>query len=605
VRRWRDVQERDADKELAMASSSLATAVGDVLDANVRAVTATAGQIGIVNSKEKTVLYSLLHRYRDQFPACLGVLIADPDGQRYASDPDGPPKGNLTDRSYYQLMRSTGRTTISDVEVGRFTGVPTIHVCAPMWAAEGERTQFLGSVVAALSLEYLSELAATTSAPFGAIRVIVTDARSRVIADSAMRHPILSDLSSYPLYAAPDTGQTMARQGRDEHSTLVRGASTRVLAQGAAWTVTVLKPSAVIEEQARRAFVSTVVVLIAALTLGVSLALWLSYRLARPILRLARYAFEVSHGSSGESPASAASDPREVHQLNQAVAAMVTRLRQQADTIRAQAEEKLALARLRQEMEIATRIQTSLLPSVIELQDFEVAARMVPAESVGGDYYDFVPAQSHCWVSIGDVSGHGLNAGLVMMMVQSALGAVIARSPDARPGEVLRAVNQLLVENVRRRLHSDEHVTLALLWLMADGRFVFAGGHEPTLVVRARSGTVDHIENVGPWLGIDLWGPEPIPEGEGHLDPGDLLVLHSDGVVESGIRSGRPYGIEGLEAALRRLRDEPLPRICKEIIDESRARTPGPADDDMTIVVIRYVGPEPEGGARGVSPRPE
>ena len=76
-------------------------------------------------------------------------------------------------------------------------------------------------------------------------------------------------------------------------------------------------------------------------------------------------------------------------------------------------------------------------------------------------------------------------------------------------------------------------------------------------------------------------------ESTGHLGPGDLLVLHSDGIVEAGAAQHKPFGLERLSAAVERLRAEPAEVICAEILREARAFAPGPQEDDMTIVVVR------------------
>ena len=87
---------------------------------------------------------------------------------------------------------------------------------------------------------------------------------------------------------------------------------------------------------------------------------------------------------------------------------------------------------------------------------------MRPAEEVGGDYYDVVPCDGGgAWLGIGDVSGHGLNAGLVMLMVQSAAQALIRAVPDIEPADLFRKLNQVLHDNVRMRLERDDHVTPA------------------------------------------------------------------------------------------------------------------------------------------------
>ena len=100
-------------------------------------------------------------------------------------------------------------------------------------------------------------------------------------------------------------------------------------------------------------------------------------------------------------------------------------------------------------MEIAARIQTSILPRDVSVAGLEIAAAMHAATEVGGDYYDVVPVDDGCWLGIGDVAGHGLGTGLVMLMMQSGIGALARKMPDAAPRELLLALNTMLVENVR------------------------------------------------------------------------------------------------------------------------------------------------------------
>ena len=119
--------------------------------------------------------------------------------------------------------------------------------------------------------------------------------------------------------------------------------------------------------------------------------------------------------------------------------------------------------RLEREMEIATHIQTSILPRHIDVEGLQAAAAMHPTAEVGGDYYEVLPVPGGCWIAIGDVAGHGLKAGLVMLQTQSAVEALVSGHPDGSPNKILRSVNRVLFENVRKRLGSDEYVTMSLL----------------------------------------------------------------------------------------------------------------------------------------------
>lgn len=610
IARWREVQTRDADNELRLASTSLALAVGQVVDTNVRAVTATAGEIGEQGSFEPSLLVAMLHRYREQFPACFGALVADADSRRIISDPDTGGSGELADRPYYRAMLATGEPSVSQVEIGRFTRVPTVHVCAPIRSRE-KPGKLAGSVVAALSLQYLSQLTGRLVDPFGEMRALVLDGHGRVIADSARNGPApLTDLSSVITHAPLVSGETAFAGGTDEQGVAVRTASTPVAEQSLGWSVTVMRPQATIEEQAQRAGAHTLIAALGALSVGVVFAFAVSSRLARPIDRLARYTRAVANAGHATAPLPERGEPHEVSQLTTTVTAMVVQLRKQADDLRAREAEQVVLGRLRRELEIAERIQTGILPKRFDVPELAIGALMKPVEAVGGDYYDVIPsglgaglasgdgsgprtgvdARRGCWIGVGDVSGHGLNSGLVMMMLQSALGGAAAHARDARPADLLRAVNRLLVENIRQRLNADEHATLVLMHLGTDGRYVLAGGHEPLVILRAGAARCEVVETDGPWMGINLDGAESLTESRGALAAGDLLVFHSDGVVEAGASRRNAFGIERLCAEVERLRDRPVQEICEGIIAAAQAWTPGPAEDDMTVVAVRYRG---------------
>jgi sigma-B regulation protein RsbU (phosphoserine phosphatase) len=139
------------------------------------------------------------------------------------------------------------------------------------------------------------------------------------------------------------------------------------------------------------------------------------------------------------------------------------------------------------------RIQTSILPRDVNVAGLEIAATMRAATEVGGDYYDVIPVTDGCWMGIGDVAGHGLGTGLVMLMMQSGIGALARKLPDASPRDLLLALNAMLVDNVRQRLGQREHATLTLLRYRRDGTLAFAGAHEEILILRAATGRCERL----------------------------------------------------------------------------------------------------------------
>jgi serine phosphatase RsbU (regulator of sigma subunit) len=592
VARWRDVQRRDADKELRFAAESLSRAIGMALDISVRELTTMANQIGASGSFDRDFFRTLLHEHCTAFASCLGVFVSRPDGFPITGDPSHPVGGGVGDREYYQEMLRTQRTALSGVEIGRFTKVPTLHICAPIWSSSDVSVRALrGSVVGAIGLGYLQELTTNSVAVFGDMQARVLDGHTRIVVDSNPRgQPALTDLSAVAMYTGVPPGQALLRDGHNEQGESVRAAVARMADPRVGWTVVVMRPTWKIEEQARHAQTSTLIAVFGALALGMMFAFVLSSWLARPISRLARYTLRVASGEGASLPSPTRWDAREVNDMVTTVGAMVAQLRNQADALREREKEQVVLARFRQELEIAARIQVGILPKNFDVPGFEIATLMRPAEAVGGDYYELLPTESGFWIAAGDVSGHGLTAGLVMLMLQSALAALAIYTPNARPADILKATNRLLVENIRRRLGGDDHATLVLMHVMRDGTFIFAGGHEPLLILRAASGKCEVVDALGPWMGINEGIDKHLHESVGKLEPGDLLVFHSDGVVEAGAGKREAYGLHRLCAAVERLRAQPAQVMSSEILRESRAWAPGPQGDDMSIVVVRYLG---------------
>src|SRR4029079_5939062 len=151
--------------------------------------------------------------------------------------------------------------------------------------------------------------------------------------------------------------------------------------------------------------------------------------------------------------------------------------------------------------ELARQIQVGILPRRLTAVGFELSACMTTATEVGGDYYDVLPIDGGCWIGIGDVSGHGVTSGLIMLMVQSGVAALVARDPTASPRDAVAIVNRVLFENIRHRLLKDDFVTFSLL-RVSQRRIVFAGAHEEFIVMRGKSKQVDLVATPGTWLGV-------------------------------------------------------------------------------------------------------
>ncbi len=245
--------------------------------------------------------------------------------------------------------------------------------------------------------------------------------------------------------------------------------------------------------------------------------------------------------------------------------------------------------RMASELEIAASIQTSLLPPGPVHADFEFAGKMLPADEVGGDFYDVLTRRDseQLWLTIGDVSNHGLSAGLVMLMAQTAFAGQFESNPDANPADVFKAVNRLLCMNITERLKDNKYITCQLLTYRGDGRFECAGGHEPALIFRAQSQTCEIVEAKGPWLGI-LPDLTDVPVSSLELESGDILCLYTDGLTEARNANQSLFDVERFRdlVAEAAAKYDDLEQLAEEIFAGVERFAVG-RDDDWTLLLSR------------------
>ncbi|MCP4727627.1 MAG: SpoIIE family protein phosphatase, partial [bacterium] len=184
------------------------------------------------------------------------------------------------------------------------------------------------------------------------------------------------------------------------------------------------------------------------------------------------------------------------------------------------------------EMEIAKKIQSVLLPEKPQIPGYEISAYMNPADEVGGDYYDVINSSGRDWIVIGDVSGHGVPAGLVMMMAQTSINTVLTFKPDIPASELLIAINKTIEKNIKN-LGDDKYMTMTVLAVHEAGSFQFSGLHQDLLVYRAGTGKVEEVETRGMWIGIvnDIEGM--VMDDTLSLNVGDAVLLYTDGITEA------------------------------------------------------------------------
>jgi serine phosphatase RsbU (regulator of sigma subunit) len=237
------------------------------------------------------------------------------------------------------------------------------------------------------------------------------------------------------------------------------------------------------------------------------------------------------------------------------------------------------------EMELAKRIQTALLPSTEAIPGYETAAVMYPAEEVGGDCYDIIKTRNgELWLAMGDVSGHGVDSGLIMMMAQTSVSTMVNSCSLCSPSKVLQAVNAALRKNISR-LGADHYMSLVLLRL-GDGDFMLAGKHQDVILYRASQKAIEIVPTSGTWMGITDDVGDFLDDRTVALHPLDIVLLFSDGITEAMNAAGEMFGQERLAEQLALRATLPVDQIVSGIMDMVRSFCVEQVDD-MSIVVVR------------------
>jgi serine phosphatase RsbU (regulator of sigma subunit) len=246
------------------------------------------------------------------------------------------------------------------------------------------------------------------------------------------------------------------------------------------------------------------------------------------------------------------------------------------------------------EMELARKLQTVLLPKKPRVQGYEILACMEPAKEVGGDYYDIINTDERDWIVIGDVSGHGVSAGLVMMMVQTALHSIISQEKGYSPSQVLNDVNRVITENVHK-LDDYKYMTITLLSAYPGGRWFFSGLHQDIIVYRSRNDLLEFVDTEGMWLGLKKDVSELMKDQSLVLEKDDLMLLYTDGITEARIKGvdqkkytiHEMFGKNHLAEIVKKSAGEPLEVIRDRIFKELENYD---VYDDITMVIVRYTG---------------
>ena len=231
-------------------------------------------------------------------------------------------------------------------------------------------------------------------------------------------------------------------------------------------------------------------------------------------------------------------------------------------------------------MRQAVEIQRSFLPQAPPpFEGYEIGLRSVPAEGVGGDLHDFLTIdEDTLGIAIGDASGHGLPAALLVRDV--VVGLRMGMKEDLRPAQALQRLNNVIHASSLSRCF----VSLFYAELEHNGNlFFFNAGHEPPMLLGADTTIATYSDTViGPLTNARF------KRQFAHIDRGATLVLHTDGLVERRNKVGDLLGVEALTEAIRAKLDRPVEEIVEHVFSLAAAFANGrPQEDDATLLIVR------------------
>lgn len=245
------------------------------------------------------------------------------------------------------------------------------------------------------------------------------------------------------------------------------------------------------------------------------------------------------------------------------------------------------------ELDILREMQQLILPKADELQsikDLEIVGFMTPADKVGGDYYDILDTNGIVTIGIGDVTGHGLESGILMVMAQTAV-RTLKEMKETDPIRFLDTLNRTIYKNIKR-MNSDKNLTLALL-NYAKGRISISGQHEEALIVR-KGGKIEPINtmDLGLPIGLDEEISEFIHQTSIDLALGDGVVLYTDGITEAKNIKREFYGLQRLCTVISQNWHLSAEEIKQRVIDDLWEFIGGQkVFDDITLVVLKRKAP--------------
>jgi len=519
------------------------------------------------------------------YPLYLNLGLIEPDGNLLCSALPMRWSVNVADRGYFKATIETRRFTIGDYQIGRVTNLPAINYAHRVVGTSGE---LQGVVFAVQSLNWLTAALSNVEFPPDTM-LVVTDRNGTVLA----RMPGAGDWVGKTLPEESFLAALSAEEGRgvfeaDDAQGVRRLWTSAPLISGHELHATIgVSKSAALADIDRRLTRH-----LAALGLVTIVALGAAWFGAKFILRqvdgLVAATAKLASGDLG-ARAPTLGGRSELELLARAFNSMAASLEARDRDLRI-AEERtraaeIELAVTRAHMDIARQIQRSfLVENPLSLADMRVAGRCIPATEVGGDYFGYFPRGRNGVDSfVGDVSGHGVGAALLMAEARTTFLA--ERLVSSSAGPILAKLNDLLHDDLDR---AGQFITACCATFDAATRELsYANaGHPPALLLRSGETIWTTLAAEGMLLGFSKGAA--FSEVKVKLHPGDIVVFYTDGITEAQNDAGVLFGVDRLAETVALHRGEdPEDMIAKVLADLDSFAGGAQHEDDLTIVVMK------------------
>lgn len=534
------------------------------------------------------------------------------------------PNYDVRQRPLYTAVLKNNRAAWSDVYINFGYGSLQINASSPYYDQQGN---FVGVFTSQMGLDQIRNFLQTLRAGKSG-QVFLIEPSGELIASSLAKQPLtVGTGKTQKRLKAQESSSPLMRQSMESLKLHLKNlnniqGTTRLDFMldgqrqflevspltdeyGLRWLIVVVVPEADFMEQINANTRNTVLLCLGALVLAIAIGILTARWITRPIERITHAAEDMTKGSLDQHVKS--SRILEVAQLGKSFNSMAEQLKESFTNLEEKVKERtreLASAnaeiaalndrlkaenlRMGAELDILKQMQQMILPKAeeLEIEGLDIAGFMEPADEVGGDYYDVLQTDGVVTIGMGDVTGHGLESGILMLMAQTAV-RTLKEIREHDPVKFLATLNRTIYKNVQR-MNSQKNLTLVVL-NYADGKVSISGQHEETIIVR-NGGKIERIDTID--LGFPIGLTDEIADFINHtvveLHPGDGMVLYTDGITEAMDFNKQQYGLERLCDAIAQNWSRSAEEIKQVIIEDVRQYIgTQKLFDDITLLVVK------------------